>query len=105
MTTNDGGPAFPATWWERDSMGNIAPRCFNAGMTLHQWYAGLAMLGLLIIDGRKEGTQWISMGALDQADAMLMEYERREIADYESRGEPNTIVPTTPPPRGREERT
>ncbi len=44
MTKNDGGPAFPRRI--ENSWGHLD----HAGMTLRQWYAGMALQGLLAND-------------------------------------------------------
>ena len=68
---NDGGPAFPE--WKRDKHGNFTQR---TGMTLRQWYAGQALVGL-IIEPRTVSTNCpISARAYELADAML---ERGEV--------------------------
>ena len=66
MSMNDGGPAFPTAW---ESIHG------GTGMTLRQWYAGQALIGLVIRDeitGR--GESWVAgyaKDALEIADAVL----------------------------------
>ena len=65
---NDGGPAFP-----------IAFDAVKNGMTLHQWFAGMAMQGLYatgIKDDLNEAT--IADCALNMADEMIAAYEKRD---------------------------
>ena len=58
--------AFPVAW-----PGNQAP---DTGMTLRQWYAGLAMQGMLANPIHDEDTfKVIALSAWDMADAMLAE--------------------------------
>ena len=40
-TDNDGGPAFPVMWQDRGGMVAVP------GMTLRDWFAGQALVGLL----------------------------------------------------------
>lgn len=79
MTTqDDGGPAFPGTWWDRDSTG-VAPRESYPGMTLRDWFAGMAMAAML---ARRPGERPYgvdgAIAAYNHADAMLAERARRE---------------------------
>jgi hypothetical protein len=75
---NDGGPAFPHRELNSDGLYE-----FSAGMTLRDWFAGLAMQGALAT-GYKEGAgrmDWhymLSTGAYQIADAML---KAREVND------------------------
>ena len=57
MSIKDGGPAFPIA--------------FNEGMTLRQWYAGLAMQGLLANSDRVFNQWEIADISADIADTML----------------------------------
>ena len=68
---NDGGPAFPV--WELN--GKDQPEMTGFGMTLRDWFAGLAMQGLLAaqIHGftdRPANGPFASM-SYEMADAML----------------------------------
>ena len=61
--TPTGGPAFP-----------VPQPCCREGMSLRQWYAGMAMQGMLIQDTYiHEVTKNIAKLAWKQADAMLEE--------------------------------
>lgn len=67
MATNDGGPAFPFEGGE----GRAAP---FPGMSLRDWFAGMAMQGILA--GTEPETPWpsnanITSWSYDYADAML----------------------------------
>jgi hypothetical protein len=42
MKQNDGGSALPNIWYSRDSMGDMTIRETDPGMTLRQWYKGMA---------------------------------------------------------------
>ena len=68
---NDGGPAFPAgdvfTGTDREVRGH------QPGMTLRQWYAGIAMIATI----REEGTAFeaypiAAEAAVGMADALLV---------------------------------
>jgi len=66
----DGGPAFPS---EGTGMVGMHPHQFtNPGMTLRQWYAGMAMQGILSSDIPNEIREAQVVGwAWSMADAML----------------------------------
>ena len=68
---NDGGTAFPATLYSRDSMGDMTIRECYSGMTLRQWYAGMALQGIMANAGHYTGPQQIANEALAAADAMI----------------------------------
>ena len=62
MNTND-KPAFPHIYYKRDSIGEFAPRYQEAGMSLKDYYKGLAfqsiLTGLML--------RWQSEGFTDEA--------------------------------------
>lgn len=64
---NDGGPAFPSQWDDRD----------NVGMTLRDWFAGQALVGIInacALDTRRDGERTENMfarKAFSIADAMI----------------------------------
>ena len=68
-TPNDGGPAFPhdpSTMYECDA------NKVHQGMSLHQWYAGMAMQGILASDPDNNLThELITIWACKQADSLL----------------------------------
>ena len=67
MSVKDGGPAFPLPKGNE----NIDPTV--AGMSLRDWFAGMALQGLIV---RPIGVQVgcpLSMRAYELADAMLKE--------------------------------
>ena len=68
----DGGPAFPAN----DSI--MANNTF-AGMSLRDWFAGMAMQGFSA-SGRQADTDEMVAGSFMVADAMLAERDRQEDA-------------------------
>lgn len=50
MATNDGGPAFPGEYVQHapGEVGNqVAIMGQSSGMTLHDWYVGQALVGVL----------------------------------------------------------
>jgi len=64
---NDGGPAFPSV------DGRYAGSLY-LGMTLRQWYAGLAMQGYLASGCEQENPEFrLSAWAFAIADAMIAE--------------------------------
>lgn len=70
MAERDGGPAFP----ERYDYVNDPSQSWG-GMTLRQWYAGMAMQGMLASEGT-DGQSWgepsrMAAHAFVLADAML----------------------------------
>lgn len=65
MTKKDGGPAFPMY---RSGIGNYDP-----GMTLRDWFAGMAMQALI----QRRGTfSSNSAASYEIADAMIAEREK-----------------------------
>lgn len=69
MGTNDGGPAFPC-FEQKEGWTTLQP---IGGMSLRDWYAGMALQGLL---ARPDHYEWelIDVAASDSyryADAML----------------------------------
>jgi hypothetical protein len=88
MAVNDGGPAFPQAI---DDMGTLRAR--TPGMTLRQWYAGMAMQGiqtacsidnamfvLMVKAAEVDGltmAAYLSREAFVQADAMIAEEEKK----------------------------
>ncbi len=74
MSTNTGGPAFPAHHFD------LAEG--EHGMTLRDWFAGKAMQGMLANPKLQEqilkaGQSWIEESAWAVADAMLRGREQK----------------------------
>ena len=73
---NDGGPAFPGQWYDfQPCTGDQVVREQWSGMTLRDWFAGLAMQGFLAaqihgFNDRPASGPFASM-AYEMADAML----------------------------------
>ncbi len=66
----DGGPAFPGI--NADVTNDM-----HNGMTLRDWFAGMALQGLLAGDSEQSiSNETAAKIAYDQADAMLKERER-----------------------------
>ena len=63
-------PAFPCSV---GTDGGI----YQGGMTLYQWYAGMALQGLLSKHGN-EGADSAAKYCFEFADAMIKAYEQRE---------------------------
>ena len=85
MTTkNTGGPAFPGTFYDRDSTGEYQPREQYDGMTLRDYFAAKAMQGMLSLDSTNDyllkdleaGHESLAIGSYLVADAMLKEREK-----------------------------
>jgi len=68
MKKDDGGPAFPC--------GNTPSEA--DGMSLRDWFAGMALSGILARGGTKDedGAETNAMDAYASADAMLEEREK-----------------------------
>lgn len=83
-TPQDGGPAFPGIegtpgygFSTRSTYGEWTNH--NQGMTLRDWFAGMALQGYCARpDLDKECQQGFALAAYDQADAMLAARERKE---------------------------
>lgn len=70
-TKNDGGPAFPAL----AQVGDFAAAV--GGLTVRDWFAGMALQGMLSSDGGSEGEgAYYATWAYIYADAMLAEREK-----------------------------
>lgn len=66
-------PAFPVTGYPGDK--NLPPVRPNTGMGIRDWFAGLAMQGLLLnCDGESDGD--VASMAYSLADAMMLEREK-----------------------------
>lgn len=72
MSKNDGGPAFPVSGASVRNDGARSPGC---GMTLRDWFAGMAMQGLVWpwTEGNEDYYASCARGAYQMADAMLAE--------------------------------
>ena len=62
---DDGGQAFPPN--------GTHPFVFHEGMTLRDWFAGQAIMGLLACPGTSGEVPMFSQAAYKHADAMLAE--------------------------------
>lgn len=69
---NDGGPAFPGTWWDNDSTGYINPRQFYPGMSFRAWVASQALAGYRAFDGISS-SGCVAERCVQDADALLAE--------------------------------
>lgn len=68
MSKSNGGPAFPS----HGSMGEVA----HQGMSLREWYAGMAMKGTIAYQGPSERMRERARAAFEMADAMIAEGEK-----------------------------
>ena len=68
---NDGGPAFPTLTSGSHSSGTWLPDMTD-GMSLRDWFAGMALQGMLAQGGEASPTDY-AMAAFRMADAMLAE--------------------------------
>lgn len=74
---NDGGPAFPRVQQFVDTFGHM--KQINDGMTLRDWFAGQALIGLMSYPGDETSGNWhnnsssqgVATRCYDLADAML----------------------------------
>jgi hypothetical protein len=66
MTEETGGPAYPTTQYAN----GISPSGHSQGMTLRDYFAAKAMLGLLT-STRISKPDWIANDSYEMADAML----------------------------------
>lgn len=81
MTTiNDGGPAFPVLSYEYKATGDLHPcPTIQSGMTLRDWFAGMALPELIAMGGQlcpsaqiqTELTKVAAITAYAFADAMI----------------------------------
>ena len=83
----DGGPAFPVDGWKVDLSGEFPPSPTKfPGMSLRQWYAGMAMQGDFAAQGgdvgeiiNDTGDDWMEHRArlyLRMADALIREGQK-----------------------------
>ena len=80
---NDGGPAFPAPMFTRQADGQpMCPQEFGlGGMSLRDWLAGQALVGMLQNYTTQKfgvGEETCARGAYEFADAMIAARERTE---------------------------
>lgn len=77
---NNGGPAFPVIFYDRDSTGEYQPREQCDGMSLRDYFAAKAMQGLIFNLSEIKygiGAPTLTKNAYIIADAMLAERNRR----------------------------
>lgn len=84
MTNNvdDGGAAFPRPLSTDDHQQSCNVSFDQSGMTLRQWYAGMALQGLLATgadfhDKHGDGWDWHARAAFAMADSMIAEGKKR----------------------------
>lgn len=75
---DDGGPAFPYTMWDKDSIGEMVPRQLITGLSIRDYFAGQALNALIsgnaTVRGGGDATpQDYPRWAYELADAMLKE--------------------------------
>jgi hypothetical protein len=74
---NNGGPAFPVSGIDRLSEHHDCQFTIQGGMTLRDYFAGQALMGIMAKDGGYDGKgniTWVDMTALkvyEIADAMI----------------------------------
>jgi hypothetical protein len=80
VKASDGGPAFPGEVLEREGTFGSKERVLKSGMSLRDWFAGQAMIGLL--SGR-HGAESFAPAKLSYkiAEAMLLERARLAAED------------------------
>lgn len=71
--TDTGGPAFPTK-----NYAAIQPLAegYSEGMTLRDWFAGMAMQSLMLAAKTSQDVDLLSKGAYQMADAMLKERDK-----------------------------
>ena len=76
---NDGGPAFPAQMKSNSEDGKLVCDCY-CGMSLRDWFAGQAMVGLMSDPGLRPSNldefEHMATRPYQVADAMLKEREK-----------------------------
>jgi len=77
MKNKDGGPAFPRP----HSFANTFEIPSQEGMSLLDWFAGMALIGILANSSQIVEEKLASSWAYEYADAMLKEREKREEQD------------------------
>lgn len=77
---NDGGPAFPHDAAAYASCPRCGTRSSRTGMSLRDWFAGMALQGLLARTslGDYGGKANIAIDAYAMADAMLAERSKQQ---------------------------
>ena len=80
-TPHDGGPAFPVTEIHTSPKGEVERLAVSPGMSLRDWFAGMALQGILAKPELYRPSHAKAAGyAFSQADAMLAARERKEDA-------------------------
>ena len=80
---NDGGPAFPVMPpIETDGQSASGYPYPSSGLSLRDWFAGMAMQGLIAASGKPDGNVYyddgvITKSAFDMANAMLTARETK----------------------------
>jgi hypothetical protein len=69
----DGGSAFPYTWWDVNGAGDVAPCGGEPGATLRDYFAAKALPALISTGNRGEilSEDYAAKMAYEYADAML----------------------------------
>jgi len=84
MSKNDGGPAYPQKYVYGQGGGGVGTEQIATGMSLRDWFAGQAMMGLISADvvaasdfrSPEDFERIHSLAAYRMADAMLKEREK-----------------------------
>lgn len=72
----DGGPVYPAAMYETEHGDKVYPVNSYEGVSLHQWYAGMALQGLLAHYGAGQTRNDLVDLSLQYADAMIREGQK-----------------------------
>jgi hypothetical protein len=82
---DDGGPAFPQRSYEVDASGAFCNFADSSGMSLRDFFAGQAMITLVPLAEKTDGTSYVeaSTQAYRFADAMLAAREKAVSSDME----------------------
>ena len=73
---NDGGSAFPETFVDNEGRIDSASDYGKGGMSLREWFAGMALQGLLSANSIRKDGKTIEQVAFEIADAMIAEREK-----------------------------
>lgn len=73
---NDGGPAFPVAS-KMEKVGEVVTVTVHQGMSLRDWFAGLALQGLCACPNVEWPADEIALYAYKHADAMFVAREQK----------------------------
>lgn len=80
-TIKDGGPAFPLDNWDTTKWPEGTPADFGVGMTLRDWFAGQALIGLCSNSGGPFQANELSGWAMVNCDEDFVARQSFALAD------------------------